>query len=121
MIRVVLGLAATLVIAGCGGQPGTPPPGSSAPADASIAAAGIEFDRATLEVPAGRPFRLDFENREGAPHNVAIVDGSGAVAFSGEVFSGPATRQYVVPALAPGAYRFLCDVHPDMTGELTAG
>jgi plastocyanin len=25
-----------------------------------------------------------------------------------------------VPALAPGTYRFVCDVHPSMTGRLVA-
>lgn len=108
------------VVAGCVEPASTPPPGSVTPADAAIGAQAIAFDKATLEVPAGRPFRLDFENREGAPHNVAIVDGAGTVVFKGEVFSGPATMQYAVPALAPGAYTFLCDVHPQMTGRLTA-
>ena len=40
--------------------------------------------------------------------------------FEGAVFSGPATRWYAVPALAPGTYRFVCDVHPSMTGRLVA-
>ena len=70
---------------------------------------------------AGTPFGLVFENREGAPHNVTILDGRGVELFVGEVFGGPGWRSYAVPALAAGEYGFRCDVHPTMTGTLVAG
>jgi plastocyanin len=36
-------------------------------------------------------------------------------------FTGPEKRSYPVPALAAGAYSFVCEVHPStMTGTLTA-
>ena len=38
----------------------------------------------------------------------------------GEVFTGVATRTYDVPALAAGSYQFVCTVHPNMVGTLTA-
>ncbi|MBA2556888.1 MAG: cupredoxin domain-containing protein [Chloroflexi bacterium] len=88
----------------------------------SIAAENIAFDTNTLTVPAGEPFTIDFQNREAAPHNVAIY-GSAALDtefFLGEVFTGPAERQYQVGALDPGDYYFLCSVHPNMNGTLTA-
>jgi len=97
-------------------------PASLDPNSPTITADGVAFDRAELEVPAGRPFVLVFENREGIGHNVSIYRDPTHRdrLFEGVVFSGPATRWYPVPALAPGAYVFLCDVHPNMTGTLVA-
>lgn len=72
-------------------------------------------------MPAGRPFQLLFENRESAPHNVTMWDEStDAPLFVGEVFSGPGSRTYDVPAIPAGTHRFRCDVHPEMAGTLTA-
>ncbi len=115
-----IALAGAVMLAGCGPS-STSEAGSQPPVDASIAADDIAFDRDTLDVPAGRAFVLGFENRESAPHNVAIVDRSGTVVFAGEVFGGPASRRYEVPAMSAGAYTFICEVHPDMAGELVAG
>jgi plastocyanin len=63
-----------------------------------------------------------FENGDAVPHNVSIFvgDTGGERRFDGAVFTGPATRWYAAPALAPGTYRFVCDVHPSMTGRLVA-
>jgi plastocyanin len=63
-----------------------------------------------------------FENREAVSHNVSIYADEGLMdrRFEGVLFGGPATRWYPVPALAPGAYVFLCDLHPTMRGTLTA-
>ena len=38
----------------------------------------------------------------------------------GEIFNGVETRTYDVPALPAGTYGFVCTVHPNMTGTLTA-
>ena len=82
------------------------------------------FDPETLEAPADTPFTLEFDNQDAtAPHNVVIKDPSGTGVSIGDTapFTGPATRSYAVPALAPGDYTFLCEVHPStMTGTLTA-
>lgn len=110
-------LAACSAAAGGGGPPPSAPPGG-----AVITAQNVAFDRQQLDVPAGRPFQLLFENREGAPHNVTIVgEEVDPPLFVGEIFGGPGSRTYDVPALAPGSYRFRCDVHPDMSGSVTAG
>lgn len=86
----------------------------------TLSADNLEFSTDTLEVPAGRPFTLSFENLEDIPHNVAIYR-DGQPVFQGEVFSGPDSRDYAVPALEPGGtYAFVCEVHPDtMVGTLT--
>ena len=68
-----------------------------------------------------RPFQLLFENRESAPHNVRIYDEVvDQPLFVGEVFGGPGSRTYDVPSIPAGTFKFLCDVHPDMVGTLTA-
>lgn len=107
-----------------GGEPGGEPGGapSDAPeADVRISAQNIAFLESAVDAPADKPFTIAFDNRENVPHNVAIRDGSGAELFTGEIFNGPAVRVYDVPALAAGAYAFVCSVHPNMTGTLTAG
>jgi plastocyanin len=86
-----------------------------------ITAQNIAFDRGQLAVPAGRPFQLLFENREGAPHNVRIYDDVDQPLFVGEIFGGPGSRTYEVPAIPAGTHRFRCDVHPDMAGTVIAG
>ncbi len=101
-------------------------PGASAspvdPNAPAIVAEGMRFTATQVQVPAGRAFSLAFENRDGAPHNVAIYADSSAASnlFRGEIFGGPASKVYHVPALAAGSYFFRCDVHPDMTGTIVA-
>lgn len=120
----VLALAAVALLAACSSAAlgFDQPPESLDPSSPTIGAEGVAFDRAELDVPAGRPFVLVFENREGVGHNVSIYRDPTHRdrMFEGVVFSGPGTRWYPIPALAPGAYVFLCDVHPNMTGRLVA-
>jgi plastocyanin len=127
VIRLVHG-AAILLLAGsilvaCSASAGAGGPAPSAPSGgAVITANGNAFDRAQLAVPAGRPFQLLFENREIAPHNVRIYDEVvDQPLFVGEIFGGPGSRTYEVPAIPAGRHRFRCDVHPDMSGTVTAG
>ncbi|HXF57580.1 MAG TPA: cupredoxin domain-containing protein [Actinomycetota bacterium] len=82
-----------------------------------LVAQGLRFDTGCLAAPAGRPFRLSFDNRDsGVPHNLAIyTDQSASEAlFQGEIVTGPASTTYRVEALAPGSYFFRCDVHPNL-------
>jgi plastocyanin len=99
---------------------GAPPAG---PGEISLVAEQVKFDKTSLTAPADAPFKIKFDNRDaGTPHDVDILDGSGAKAFDGPDFPGPAVRDYDVPALAAGAYKFICSIHPAlMTGELTVG
>jgi plastocyanin len=119
--RAALALACT-VLAACSGANGAGgPPPSAPPGGAVITAAGTAFDRRQLDVPAGRSFALLFENRDGAPHNVRFYDeGIDQPLFVGDVFGGPGSRTYEVPAIPAGTHRFRCDVHPEMSGVATA-
>lgn len=89
----------------------------------AISASGIAFEQTAVDVPAGKAFRIAFDNKDaGTPHNVAIHKDSatGEEIFKGEIITGPATTTYDVPALDAGTYAFVCTVHPNMTGTLTA-
>jgi plastocyanin len=104
------------------GASGSPAATAAEPGSPTITARDLRFDRPELVVPAGRAFTLVFENQDGAPHNIAIYDDQSAEGsrFVGEIFGGPASRNYAVPALAPGSYFFRCDVHHDMHGTVIA-
>jgi len=95
-------------------------PASLPAADAAITAENIQFTTASVSVPAGKPFTVAFDNRDQAPHDVVITDAGGAQAFKGEVVTGPKVVVYDVPALQAGTYTFVCSVHPNMTGSITA-
>jgi plastocyanin len=123
---LVAALVASLVLA-CGGGSSAlgleAPPPSLDPASPRLSAEGIAFDTAEVVAPASEAFVIVFENREAVSHNVSIYadDELKDRRFEGVLFAGPATRWYPVPALAPGAYVFVCDLHPTMTGRLVAG
>lgn len=97
-------------------------PASLDPNSPRLEAMDIAFTTSDLDVPAGVPFILVFENLEGADHNVSIYTDVAASnrLFEGKVFAGPATRWYPVPALAAGVYVFKCDIHATMNGRLHA-
>jgi plastocyanin len=112
--------------------PSSAAPSGSASASASASGGGgttleveaenIAFKESTLAAPADQGFKIDFKNQDqGTPHNVEIKDSSGASKFRGEIITGPAEATYDVPALPAGSYTFVCSVHPNMTGTLTAG
>lgn len=119
--------AATLALAGCGGGTAVPAQTLPVPADPNtaklaITAENIGFAQAEVGVAANAGFVLTLENRDAVPHNVSLFrdQASGQKVFEGAVVNGPASRWYAVPALAPGTYVFICDVHPNMTGKLIA-
>jgi plastocyanin len=111
------------------GQPagggGAPAPASEAPdvpaADVTITAAGIAFTTAQVTAPADAPFTGAFDNQDTVPHDVVIKDDSGGTVFQGEIVTGPKAVVYDVPALTAGGYTFVCSIHPNMTGSLSAG
>lgn len=86
-----------------------------------LAAQGIQFDTGTIDLPAGTPATIHFDNRDaGVPHNVAIFtdDTLANVLFRGDLVTGPDVIDYPIPPLEPGTYFFHCDVHPSMSGTV---
>jgi plastocyanin len=123
LLSAALITVAIVIVAACTGASGGAVAPSIDPNALRISANNLVFSTDTLSAPADEPFQIAFDNQEGAPHNVAIYRDSSAAekVFGEDPFSGPAVVVYEVPALAAGTYFFRCDVHPDMTGELSAG
>ena len=88
----------------------------------AIAAQGIQFDTDQLSAPADTDFQIAFDNQDsGVPHDVDIRDsGGGETLDDNEIVTGPTQTTYDVPALPAGEYQFICSVHPNMVGTLTA-
>jgi plastocyanin len=125
-LTLSLGLVAlAAVLAACSGAsaaPATPAPASSgtpAGGDVSITAKDIAFAQTQVPVKAGVAFSIEFDNQDGAPHNIAISDASGASVFKGDIVTSTKVT-YAAPALAAGTYTFICEVHPNMKGTITA-
>jgi plastocyanin len=123
-LTLTLGLLAlAAVLAACSGASaapeGTTQPPAGGTGDVSIVAKDIAFQTTDVAVKAGAPVTIDFDNQDGAPHNIAISDAKGQTVFKGDIVS---SRQvtYSVPALAAGTYTFICEVHPNMKGTITA-
>jgi plastocyanin len=90
---------------------------------APVGAATAGFQPTSLEATANTPLTIHFDNQDSqAPHNVALKGPAGDVPLGGDTAfcTGPGTRDYTVPALAPGVYDYMCQVHPTtMKGTLT--
>ena len=126
MKRFVLGLALAglaVLTAACSGGGAPAATGGSATVTAggsvTIVATGLRFLTTSITAPAGEAFEIVLDNQEAAPHNISISDASGANVFKGAIVSS-AKATNAIPALAAGSYPFICDVHPDMKGTITA-
>ena len=91
---------------------------------ATLLAQNLQFDKTEFHVPADEPFAIELDNRDVAPHNVAIyTQQDGDQLFTFPPFAGPASREFESDedGIPEGTYYFQCDVHPNMNGTATAG
>jgi plastocyanin len=107
--------------AASGGTGGT---GGAITIAAPVGAATAGFQPTTAEAAANTQFTLTFDNQDNqAPHNLILQNPDGSnVQVQGDTafFTGPGKRDYTVPPLAAGSYKYICQVHPTtMMGELT--
>jgi plastocyanin len=82
----------------------------------TLVADDLRWDTDCLRAGAG-PLTIEVDNRDdGQNHNVHLPDAPGSPATDLE--QGP-SRQELEVDLSPGAYEFICDIHPNMVGTLT--
>lgn len=117
-------LALAAVLAACSGASAATPtpagPASSPSGDAqTIVAKDIKFVPTAVSVKADTAFDILFDNQDGAPHNIDISSSGGTTVFKGEIVTSTKVT-YAIPVLPAGTYPFICDVHPDMKGTITA-
>lgn len=106
-----------------------PTPDPSLPLVEVATGGRFAFDTERLEAPAEEPFQIMFRNTTDQLHNVSVYETLDGVPlfreplFQGEIFQGPDTMLYEVPAIDPGTYIFYCDLHrPEgMKGEFVVG
>jgi plastocyanin len=87
----------------------------------AVTALNIAFDTDTIELPAGQPATITFDNQDaGVQHNISIYSGEdlAELLFQGEIVTGPAVVEYPIPPEPAGEYYFHCDVHPNMNGTV---
>lgn len=85
-----------------------------------ITADEMAFDAEVIEAPAGEAFTIVLTNLENVPHNLSVYteEGGDEIAIGGIINEGQ-TDEIEVPALEPGEYFFVCDLHfAEMQGTL---
>jgi cytochrome c oxidase subunit 2 len=107
-------------VAAASATPAPPPSGAAAGPTINLTAQNIKFDQSTLTAPA-TGFTIHFDNKDaGTPHDVDILDGTGKKVVDNKDFPGPAAKDYPIPPVPAGTYKFECSIHPtQMFGTLT--
>jgi plastocyanin len=106
---------------GCGDTDASGPPATVGCKDAAggrvtLVADDLRWDTDCLRAAAGS-LTIEVDNRDdGENHNIHLPTADGSPAT--ELEAGPSRQQLEVD-LPPGAYEFVCDLHPNMVGTLT--
>ena len=92
------------------GEQGCP----AASASLKIVASGTKFDTGCLAGTANQQLTLSYENKDQINHGLVLLESHTSVDpfFRVDVFSGPRTQSFTIPAQRPGTYAFHCQVHP---------
>ncbi len=70
-----------------------------------------------MHAKAGEKVTFTVDNRDSVRHNLHI-SGNG-FSEKTELEAGPVTQELALTVPKAGTYRFVCDIHPNMTGTLT--
>ncbi|MGY4103864.1 cupredoxin domain-containing protein [Nocardia sp. R16R-3T] len=121
-------LAATLSLAGCGsgdthstaasttataGQVPTAKSGDSKPAAVTVDVTDMKFSPADVTIKVGETVTWKF--KDSVPHTVQGI-GDKAMGINSPIFD---KGQWSYTFFAPGTYRYLCSLHPEMRGTVT--
>jgi plastocyanin len=117
---ILVALLGAALLAGCGGDgdsnAATTSSASSTSAGATtstIKIADFVYDPDPATVKAGQA--ISIPNADAAPHT--ITDGGSGKAFDSGTIKGKATGSLTIAE--PGSYRYICEFHPFMKGEIT--
>lgn len=98
----------------------TPPAPACEPGGPTIevSAKDFEFDTDCLAVAADTPFTVTFANKEAvAPHTFSLYGIDNTPIRRGPNIEAGGSEVADFDGLPAGAYYFLCDLHPSMTGD----
>lgn len=123
LIAALAPIALAIALAACSeakAADNATPNGAPDPNALTLSAKDLKFSIDTLAAPANKAFPIVFDNRDAAPHNLAIYTNGSATSriFGQDPFGGPKAMTYTIPPIAPGTYFFRCDIHTDMKGTL---
>lgn len=114
---------AAAAFAGCGGDDAASGRGdtgagaaaatSAAQPTETIKIADFVYDPTPAEVKAGQ--KISAPNADAAPHT--ITDADSPRAFDSGTIKGKTTGSFTIDK--PGTYRYFCEFHPFMKGEIT--
>ena len=113
-------LLVSAALAGCGGGDDDPAPAAGCrtaqDGRVEVVAKGVAWDTDCLKAPAGA-LTIVVDNRDdGVSHNLHLTDAPDGPKTDLE--AGPVTQELDV-TLGAGAYKYVCDIHPNMVGTLT--
>ena len=110
-LAALLGVA---LLAGCGSDDGG---AAATTSSTTIKIADFVYEPDPATVTAGQP--ISIPNADAAPHTITDAgSGSGSgKAFDSGTIKGGATGSLTIDA--PGSYRYICEFHPFMKGEIT--
>ena len=120
--RALVGMIAVLALSACGGGGGGSAVSTCSPSGQTlhVSAQNFAFDKSCYAVRAGKPFTIDFDNKDTAPHNFAIYvdstskklcskDDAGSVNCTGAAGGGtPAGSSGSLQWNSSGAFAGLC-------------
>ena len=120
--RSLAGVAlAVAILGGCGAPAANEAPPSVVAGQLVLVARDIAFTPTEITMTSGTALTVVMDNQDaGVPHNVLLLGGpgEGAKLAKTEIVSGVAQARFSIPPLVPGGYRFICEVHPNMTATL---
>lgn len=104
--------AASMLVAACGGGSDPPPATPAAPPTGDGSYTVQDYTFPPLTVAPGATVRVVDGDDE--PHTLTAEDGS----FDTGSFDSSKAGSFTAPS-QPGDYRFICKIHPSMSGTLT--
>jgi len=114
----VLGATAlAFAVAACGSDSAGSGDGSGLPpGDFVLVADNVAWDADEIAAPADEDFVIVIDNQDaGVQHNLTIKETD----FTTELVAG-VSAQVLTVNLPAGEYDYICDLHPNMVGTLTA-